>query len=160
MNINDINMTQALQNAIRPSEKSNAPVQTRSNIASSTSSAQFAGESPASQTSAKGLIVSIDFIKQQLDNILVNYPPFFPLGTFQRLDLIKKVKGVEEQIAKSSVDDGLKKVFSGEKLSVDATDKDISVALDRLFQFRDTIAQDKAVAAEQVQPGTILDIKV
>ncbi|MBI5849285.1 MAG: hypothetical protein HZB31_15280 [Nitrospirae bacterium] len=160
MNINDINITQAMQNAIRPAEKSNVPVQARTNISPSAASAQFTGETQASQVPARGLVVSIDFIKTQLDNILVNYPPFFPLGTFQRLDLIKKVKGVEEQIAKSSVDEGLKKVFSGEKLSVDATDKDISVALDRLFQFRDTIAQDKSVTAEQLQPGAILDIKV
>ncbi len=109
---------------------------------------------------AAGLTAGIDYIKEQLDTILVSYPPFFPLGTYQRLDLIKQVQGLQDEVQKSSIDIDLKKSIAGSKLSEHANDQQISAALTGLFGLRETLAGDKSAALEKTKPGAILDIKV
>jgi hypothetical protein len=91
---------------------------------------------------------------------LNSYPPFFPVGAYQRLDLIKGIKTLEEKIGKSAVDENIKKIFSGGKLSDDATDAEISASLDKLFIVRDKLAEKKTVNSEPVKHGSFLDVKV
>lgn len=88
-----------------------------------------------------GIIVSVNYIQKQLDMILTHYPPFFPPGTYQRLDLIKKIRAVQEGAGKSSLSNELKKTLSDKKLQDNVSDKDISSALNKLFELRDKLTQ-------------------
>ncbi len=149
MNITNIQASQISQNAVSMAEKIQA-ASTRASV----------NETATPQIQPSSISAGIGYLKEQLDSILVSYPPFFPLGTYQRLDLIKKIKGIQEDVQKSSIDAGLKKTITTEKLPVDATDQQISTSLDKLFTLRNTLDKDRSVASEPVQPGAILDIKV
>ena len=50
--------------------------------------------------------------------------------------------------------------ISSGKLSENATDSDISAALDQLFSLKDELSKSLPVAAESPQPGTLVSIKV
>ena len=98
-------------------------------------------------------------IREQLDEILVHYPPFFPIAKYQRLDLIEKVKGIEEKMENLSIDENLKQMLSGKKLTEDATDNELSCALDKLFYLRGILPRDGAVSSDAPAIGSILNIK-
>jgi hypothetical protein len=160
MNINAVQPNQGQQDAALFADKSNATFNNRTVPSfgmprSSISSA----ESRTPQIQAQGITAFIDSIQEQLDLILVHYPPFFPIGTYQRVDLIQKIKGIQEEVEGSSVDEGIKKTFSGITLKDDATDEDISAALDKLFGLRDALMKDGSVSHDKVRPGSILNIK-
>ena len=99
MNITNIQASQISQNAVSMADK--FPAYTANRGVSPVT------ESATPQVQPSAIAAGISYLKEQLDKILVNYPPFFPLGTYQRLDLIKKIKGIEEDIQKSSIDTGL-----------------------------------------------------
>ena len=164
MNITNIQTSQISQNVISLGEKRNLKGENRPVTPSAqTSSAGSAIQSVESRTTLvqpSGITAGISYLQDQLDELLISYPPFFPLGTYQRSDLIKKVKGIQEDVQKSSIDAGLKQKITAEKLTVDATDQEISTALDKLFTLRDTLVKDKPVSSGIAQPGSILDIKV
>jgi hypothetical protein len=160
MNINAVQPNQGQRDAALFADKSNATFNNRTVLSfgmpgSSISSA----ESRTPQVQAQGITSFIDSIQEQLDLILVHYPPFFPIGTYQRLDLIQKIKGIQEEVERSSIDEGLKKTFSAAALKDDATDKDISLALDKLFGLRDSLLKDVSVSHDKALPGSILNIK-
>lgn len=161
MNINSIHTNQVTQNASRLVDKSNSNVENRSGFsASQVSTGMSENEISTPQMQAQGITISVNYLQKQLDIILTHYPPFFPPGTYQRLDLIKKIKGIQEEVEKSAIDANLKKMFSGKMLSEDSTDKDISLALDKLFGLRDKLKQDNTESTDKAQPGSILNIKV
>ena len=54
----------------------------------------------------------------------------------------------------------MKTDISAQKLAEDANDQDISAALDKLFSFRDEIAQNIPETAEGFEPGAMLSIRV
>ena len=112
------------------------------------------------QVQAQGITAYIDSIQEQLDLILVHYPPFFPIGTYQRLDLIEKIRGVQEEVERSSIDESVKQTFCSQTLKDDATDEDINEALDKLFGLRDTLMKDRSVSPHKGHPGSILNIRV
>lgn len=115
-------------------------------------------QSPAIQ--AQALITHINYTKAQLDKILVNFPPFFPLGSYQRADLIKGIRGIQDQVEKSSVKSNVKQEISSSKLSENAADKDISAALDQLMSLRDELSKSLPPAAESPKQGVLVSIKV
>jgi len=152
---------QGLQNSALSADKSNAAF---NNKAVSCVGMPGASTSPPGsstpQVQAQGITSYIDSIQEQLDLALVHYPPFFPIGTYQRLDLIEKIRGIQEEIERSSIDESVKKTFSAETLKDDATDEDIYVALDKLFGLRDTLMKDRSVSPHKAHPGSILNLKV
>ncbi|MDA8239461.1 MAG: hypothetical protein M0Z67_03710 [Nitrospiraceae bacterium] len=161
MNIISIQESLLSQNATRPTGKNDSAADDKLRPAAVQSGPDVpivsSGASKAPQVA--GLTAGIDYTKEQLDTILVSYPPFFPLGTYQRLDLIRQVQGLQDEVHKSSIDTDLKKSIAGSKLSEHATDQEISAALDGLFGLRKNLAGDKS-ASGKTQPGAILDIKV
>jgi len=126
--------------------------------------AQASGQSPTISPEGQMLSISsnIDYIQQNLNAVLVNYPPFFPAGHPQRIDLIKGLKGIQEKIEKSAIPADAKKGLVGTKLSDNASDSDISIALNSLIHIRDTFMQnsDNMEASQTKQPGTVVNIKI
>lgn len=162
MNISVIKESLISQNAIRSTGKADLAVDDKLRQAPVQTSQAGSGVSPVESRTAQvqGLTAGINYMKEQLDEILISYPPFFPLGTYQRLDLIKKIHGLQDEVQKSSIDANLKETFAENKLPEHATDLEISAALDGLLGLRDTLTKDKSASSEKAQPGAILDIKV
>lgn len=109
---------------------------------------------------AQALSTRINYIREQLDEILVNFPPFFPPGSSERIDLIKAVRGIQDQVEKSPLQSSLKEQISLNKLSENAADSDISVALEQLLGFKDELSERLPAGNESPQPGTLVSIKV
>ncbi|MDA8083981.1 MAG: hypothetical protein M0024_10025 [Nitrospiraceae bacterium] len=151
MNINSIQAGQLSQNAIRSSEKGDYGVEAKLNAPP----AQVSGEAGTPKVSTQAITTGIDYLKDQLQTLLTSFPPFFPAGSPQRLDLIKRIRGLEDQIGKSSVDDNVKKAFSQNKLPENASDHEISASLDRLIGYRNGAKQ-----TEPAKPGVIVNVKV
>lgn len=161
MNINGIQTSQVPQNAVRPSEKDNASAIGRSiSTAGKINTGSTVNEAMTPQIQAAGIVPSIGSIQAQLDLILVQYPPFFPIGKYQRLELIKNTNHVQEEIEKSNIDPTLKNIYSGEKLSEKSTDEEISVALDELYQLRQAINSGHPARTGSGASGMILNVKV
>ncbi len=157
MNINSIQAGQLSQNAIRSSEKSDYGGEARF----SSPPALVSGEAGTPRVSTQAITTGIDYLKDQLQTLLTSFPPFFPAGSPQRLDLITKIRGLEDQIAKSSGgDDALKKTIQENRLPVQASDHEISASLDRLAAFSNAVKQAGPAQAESVKPGIIVNVKV
>ncbi len=156
MNINSIQAIQLLQNAIGSPEKGD----NQANTSSGSSGSRAATEIKTPQASTQGISTMINYIQEQLKNLLESYPPFFPAGSPQRIDLIKKIKGLEEQVGHSAVDTQLKKDFAENPLTEKATDQEISSSLNRLFSLRDKLQEKSPLSGDPVKPGTILNLKV
>jgi len=95
----------------------------------------------------------------EADPTVVFDPPFFPIATYQRLELIQKVRNTEEEVDNSSLNQGMKEAISGSHLRDEATDREISAALGGLFAFRDRLTERGPASLEEMQPGSILEIK-
>lgn len=120
----------------------------------------LAHDTQASVVQSQGLLNRIDCLKDQLDKILVSFPPFFPAGSYQRVDLIKGIRGIQDEVEKSSVQSELTQGISSSKLTEHATDSDISAALDKLFNFGDELSKNLLATSESPQPGTLVNIKI
>ncbi len=90
------------------------------------------------------------------DPNVVLYPPFFPIATYQRLNLIEKVRGIEETIMQSSLDENLMSTISGNFLEDRATDGEIAAALGKLFALRDQWLETGQTSPADIHPGSIL----
>jgi len=102
----------------------------------------------------------ITHIKTTLDAMDIVFPPFFPIARPTRIDLIEKIKGVQEDMEKSKIPAEVKKELQGTKLGKDATDKDIGAALDGLFKVNDTFLKKSVAASGKNQRGIAVDVKV
>jgi hypothetical protein len=161
MNISSVQPNQGKQDEALFADKSKAALNNRTTPCLDTpgaSTSSTGGRTP--QVQAQRITAYIDSIQEQLDLILVHYPPFFPIGTYQRLDLIEKIRGIQEEVEMSSIDESVKQTFGSETLKDDATDEDINVALDKLFGLRDNLMKDRSVSPHKAHPGSILNIKV
>ena len=155
MNINSIQPEQVSQNMIKSAERSGSSAEHRPG----TVSMPAASVGSSSQVSEAAIAAGVGFLQEQLQTLLTSFPPFFPAGSYQRADLIRGVKTLEEQIGKSSVDENLKKMISGKKLTDDSSDDDISASLDRLFAVMEEIVKKMQAPAEPLKPGLFLSVK-
>jgi hypothetical protein len=103
---------------------------------------------------------NINYIQQQLNDIMEDYPPLFPAGKPQKMDWILTIRNVQDKIAKSSLPDEVKKTLSGPPITDQATDSDISTALAGLNNLKSATSQQVASAPDASQQGTIVDITV
>ena len=156
MNINSIQTGQISQSVIKSSERSGSSIENRTRSVSI--SAENSGSSYRASETA--IAAGIDFLQEQLHTLLTSFPPFFPAGSYQRADLIRGIKSLEEQIGKSAVDENLKKLIFGNKLSEDASDAEISDSLDRLSAVRENIVAKKPTDPEPIHSGSLLSIKI
>jgi hypothetical protein len=151
MNINGIQSIQLNQNTGRTTGRDGYG----GDPGKSPSSILASGNLTGSQVSAQAILAGINYIEEQLNNLLTSFPPFFPLGTFQRADLIKGIRSIEDQIGKSGGNETLKKIFSDKKLSENASDTEISASLSRLFTVREHI---KKANPGPAKPGSLLNV--
>jgi len=151
------------------------PITIQTSLVDNTSAPVKSGvlsDRPRSGASAAGIqkaqvstnLASASYIKNQLDEIMNSFPPFFPAGSPQRLELIKGINGVQEEIQKASLQPELKKKLTSEKLTDQPTDAEIAAALKDIKQYKDEItAKSPEVvfdSSKLVGPGTMVSIKV
>jgi hypothetical protein len=105
-------------------------------------------------------LVNTNYIKEQLDAIMYSFPPYFPAGSPQRIDLIKGVKGVQDEIEKSSLPKEIKEKFAGQKLTDAATDKEISTALEGIKQYKEEHSPAPSPSTQDSQTVNIVSIKI
>lgn len=156
MNIHSIQTGQLSQNVIKSAERGPSPVESRMNAVPATAPAEV--EAP--QTSEAAIVAGISFLQEQLTELLTSFPPFFPAGSYQRADLIRGIKTIEEKVGKVVVDESLKKMFSEKQLTADASDDEISFSLDRLLVAKNQLVEKTAAAAEPVKAGSFVSVKV
>jgi hypothetical protein len=166
MNIKSVQATQIVPGQLRSPEAGNAKTdawtglspEISTRVASVLSTSINAAQTPVLE--AQALSTHINYVKDQLDKILLDWPPFFPPGTYQRADLIKAIRNIQDEVEKSSVPSDMKKDVASQKLSGNATDHDISAALDKLLSFRDEIAKSASGNAEIFESGTVVSIRI
>ena len=108
-------------------------------------------------------MAQIDSLQNHVDSDLniVRDPPFFPIATYQRADLIKRVRIIEEAVQQLGLDKGTKATLSAGKLKEQATDKEIAASLDKLFAFRDRQkSSGQPSPPAEIKPGSILAVEV
>jgi hypothetical protein len=162
MNVNIINPFQGVQNApaLRGGKTSSAnsgpvtaPDQSIGGI--------FSGEMDTIQGQSLGITASISNLQGQMEDLnVVHFPPFFPIAKYEKIDLVMKIRGIQEQIGQSSLPPEVKQSVSADKLKSDATDKEIGDAIGKLFAVRDTLTQGRKVSVKNSQPGSILTLKI
>jgi hypothetical protein len=166
MKVNSIQTSEFVATLLRSSENNDSRVDVGKGPAPEPSISVIPGSAGSSTgpplgVQAQTLITHINYTKDQLDKILVSFPPFFPAGSYQRIDLIKSIRGIQDQVEKSSVQANVKQeIASSNKLSEKATDSEISAALDQLFSLRDELSKGLPAATENPQPGALVSIKV
>jgi len=166
MNINSIQTSEAVPLILHSPERNSARVDARkgpspeppAHVLSGPSGPTNDAQSPVIQ--AQTLITHINYTKEQLNKILVEFPPFFPPGSYQRIDLIKGIRGIQDEVEKSSIQSDLTKEISSNKLSGDATDSEISSALGKLFSLRDELSKSFPMTVESPKPGTLVNVKI
>jgi hypothetical protein len=121
------------------------------------SSVMGSGSATGSQVSPQGILAGINYVEDQLRTLLTSFPPFFPMGTFQRADLIRGIRSIEDQIGKAGGNENIKKIFSDKKLSANASDTEISASLSRLFAVREHIKEANPGPAK---PGSLLNVSI
>ncbi|HET6514374.1 MAG TPA: hypothetical protein VFG09_04380 [Thermodesulfovibrionales bacterium] len=109
---------------------------------------------------AQNVLAHIDYFKEQLDAILTQYPPFFPPGSYQRIDLIKKIRGLQDEVGKSSLPADIKKAVGGQKLADDATDGEIGAAIQGLLNVSNKASQKISAVKDAARQGSILNTRV
>jgi len=158
--INNISPYQGLQNAVRPGGSSATSIENRLVLSSGRSNSVLLPEAEATDAQLLGITERVNSLQQRSDMNLVQDPPFFPIATYQRMDLIGEIRSIQVAIEHSSLNPELKQAVSGEKLNDDANDQQIANALDKLLSLRDTLSRKLAVSKDNIQPGSILKLEV
>jgi len=102
---------------------------------------------------------NMDYVQQQLNALIEDDPPWFPAGSPQRIDTIKAMKCVLDEVKSSSMPDEVKKQSSRIKLTDKATDSDMS-ALDAISQLKDNVISNGTTVSVNGQSGNVINIKV
>ncbi len=126
----------------------------------SSSAAGEQGSQPTAGGQTQSIIAGVNYIEEQIKDYMFSWPPFFPAGHPSRPDLVKGIKSVSDTIKTSSIDPTIKKAaLSGETLPDNASDQEISSALGKLFNLRDTLVQHGVNQGPQ-PTGNLVRIKV
>jgi hypothetical protein len=153
MMIQNINLYQGQQNAVRSDSVNN----------SATMNSEALSGGPVTKSGpSQGEIAMINNLPQQVNSDLnvVRDPPFFPIATYQRADLIKRVRIVEEEVQRSSLDASVKSAISTRPLKTEATDKGMDSARNRLSTLRDQFSSSKPASPDPIEPGSILAVEI
>jgi hypothetical protein len=160
MMINTINPYQRLQNAIRLGGSNSTSIENRPVLSSSRSRSVLIPETESHQAQVLGIRERVNSLQDKWDLNQVNDPPFFPIATYQRMDLISDVRSIRQDVQRSSLSPELKQAVSGEKLKDGASGKEIAAVLDKIGSLRDTLSCELAVSKKDIQPGAILKLEV
>jgi hypothetical protein len=159
MMVNSINPYQGLQNAIRPGGSNTSRVETGLVLSRGRSNPVPMPAMDSRQAQAQGIRERVNALQNKWDLNHVQYPPFFPIATFQRVDLIGEVRSIQQDVERSSLNSELKQAVAGEKLKDDATDRQIANVLDKIRSLRDTLSRELAVSKKDIRPGAILKLE-
>ena len=161
MYINSINPYQGLQNAIRPGDSNTTSADNRMVLSAGRSNSVLLAEKESYNTQLLKISERITAVQRNLDLTLVYYPPFFPIASYQRMDLITEMKGIGEDISRADIDPAHKQAAAAvSTLGAESTDADIADALDKLVAVRDALVSQRAQSQQDVQPGSILALEV
>lgn len=159
MNIQNIHPLPGQTSVVHTAAEGNAALSSgAASHAAPIPSAVLSGKQETSLGDSDKITALINNLHRDLesDPSVVLYPPFFPIATYQRLNLIEKVRGIEETIMQSSRDESLKSTISGNILEDRATDGEIAAAVGRLFALRDQWLETGQASPAELQPGSIL----
>jgi hypothetical protein len=120
-------------------------------------SAYSDGNQPQQQVNS---LTDSSFVKHQIQDIITSFPPYFPAGSPQRIDLIKGVKGVQEEIKSSHLPTEVKDKLAGQKLTDAATDKEISTALKGIQQYTEDHSAGPSRSTKKDQAVKIVSITI
>lgn len=157
--INNINPYQGLQNAVRPGGSNTSSGDNRLVLSSGRSNTVLMPETKSNDAQLLGITERVSSLQQRQDLNLVHDPPFFPIATYQRMDLIGEIRSIQVEIEGSSLSPELKQFISGVKLQDDATDQQIANVLDKFLSLKDTLSRKLAVSKDNIQPGSILKLE-
>jgi|WetSurMetagenome_2_1015567.scaffolds.fasta_scaffold00092_38 hypothetical protein len=135
-------------------DSAGAPKSSQSVIENSANS----GSSQTSQTFNS--LTDGNYIKNQIEQIMYGFPPFFPVGSPQRYDLIKGVNDVQDEINNSQLSIEVKDQLAAGKLTDESTDKEISSALEGVQQYTEEYSPGSAGSAEGSQQANIISIQI
>jgi len=154
---NVIMQASQIETSSQPAKGENTP-----EVSGQSSSAPTSGQSSTITPQGQMLSISsnIDFIQKQLDALMDNYPPFFPAGAPQRIDLIKGFQWVQKKIENSTIPADIKEGLSNTKLSDNASDSDIMAALHDLTRINNSIKQKSPDGAAPIQKGIVISTKI
>jgi len=161
MKINNFQAGQPMHHLLRPESNHEGKIdKTKKDFFESANSGFLPkGVSPEAKTST--IIAPIEYIQEQLDAILVDYPPFFPLGKFQRADLIKKIQGIQDQVEKSPLSSDIKRNIKNHKVSENANDNEIGIALKGFINLKNAVSQNPSAVDGNLETlGVTFDIKI
>jgi len=164
MNIQNIHIhPEGIQNAVRSAGEDNSVTPNRPLSAGmTTNSSSFSGEAETTPTPLLGIIAQIDNLQKHVESDLniVRDPPFFPIATYQRADLIKRVRIIAEEAQRLSPDNEPASKPSPSQLNDGATDSELSLSLDNLFSFRDRIKNNGMGSTAEIEPGSFLAVEI
>jgi len=164
MNIHNIHIyPEGPQNAVRSAGEDNAVTTNKPLSAGMTTTpGSMPGETETTSGPLLGIIAQIDNLQKHVESDLniVRDPPFFPIATYQRADLIKRVRIIEEEVQRLSPDKEPASKPSVSQLNDGATDSELSAALDKLFSFRDSIKSSRPGSAAGIEPGSFLAVEI
>jgi len=163
MNIHSIHTLQGLQNAVRPAgeEKSVSSRGVLPKVAPLDSGTlPETSAISENQSSGAGALLNNQQGDLESDPTVVRYPPFFPIATYQRLDLIEKTKGMEDKLQESSPEESIPSTNSDNSLKSNETDTETSTANGEIFAFSDQSTGSAKTSLDERQPGSILNIEV
>jgi hypothetical protein len=105
-------------------------------------------------------LTNVNYVKEQIETILFSFPPYFPAGSPQRIDLIQGVKGVQDEIKKSPLPSDVKEKLAGPELTDESTDKDISTALEGVKQYTEGLSPAPSQSTNKSQTVNIVSIEI
>jgi hypothetical protein len=159
MNINNISPYQGLQNAIRPGGSNTSSVESKLVLSSGRSVPAPRMKTETNNAQSLGITERLNTLQKKWNLTEVQDPPFFPIATYQRVDLIGEIRSIQADVERSSLRPEIKQAVSGKKLKDDATDRQIADVLDKVFTLRDTLTRELAVSKDNIQPGSILKLE-
>ncbi len=160
MYINNFSPYQGMQNAFRPGGSNTSSAESRQVLSSGRSAPTPSMKTETNNAQSLGITERVNSLQQQWNLTEVHDPPFFPIATYQRMELIGEIRSIQADVERSSISSELKQAVSGEKLKDDATDRQIANVLDKVFTLRDTLTKELAVSKDNIRPGAILKLEV
>lgn len=158
MEINSINIQLALAGSSLPPAGKGDAVSPQTSRQSVLADSANAGGRPAQQQ--LNSLTSSNYVKQQIQKIITSFPPYFPAGSPQRIDLIKGIKGIQDEIKSSKLQPEVKDKLAGQKMTDTATDKEISAALKGIQQYTEDHSPSLPQSTKNIQPAEIVNITI
>lgn len=159
--INQINPYQGLQNAIRPGGSQTSSDDNRMVLSAGRTSTVLLAEKESVDPQLLKITERIATLQRNLDLTLVYFPPFFPIASYQRMDLITEMQAIGGDISQADISPALKQAaVAVQQLSSESTDADLSDALDKLTAVRDTLVNQRAATQTDVRPGSLLALEI